>query len=82
MKSLVRVPIRTRAAEVTVSAWRLELTCNEGTGAIVLAEPSSGEAHYRGEGLLLGWPQERLSDVWAALLPAGDDDGSDTPQLG
>lgn len=81
-RPLARAPIRTRSASVTVSAWRLEVTSDQGPGAIVLAEPPTGETHYRGEGIFLGWPQERLAEVYAALQPPDEDGGLDTPQLG
>jgi hypothetical protein len=79
----VRVPIHVRAHGARVSAWRIEIACDEGKGAIVLAEVNPGESHYRGEGLCLGWPQEKLAGVYAAARPRGDDDNpSDGPQLG
>jgi len=79
---LARVPIRTRSASVTVSAWRLEVTSDQGPGTIVLVEPASGEAHYRGEGIFLGWEQERLAEVYTALRARGEEAGLDSPQLG
>jgi hypothetical protein len=79
---LARVPIRTRSASVTVSAWRLEVTSDQGPGTIVLVEPASGESHYRGDGIFLGWGQERLAEVYAALRARDEEGGLDTPQLG
>jgi hypothetical protein len=79
---LARVPVRTRSAGVTVSAWRLEVTSDQGPGAIVLAPPSTGEAYYRGDGIFLGWAQERLAEVYAALRARDEDGGLDLPQLG
>jgi hypothetical protein len=78
----MRVPIRTRGGSVTLSAWRLEVRAEDGAGAIVLAEAPTGETHYRGEGILLGWSQERLAEVYAALQPPDDGGGPDMPQLG
>jgi hypothetical protein len=77
-----RVPIRTRASGVTTSAWRLEIAADQGTGAIVIIEVSPQESHYRGEGLFLGWTQERLAAVHDALWPRSDEPGFDLPQLG
>jgi hypothetical protein len=78
----VRVPIRTRGGSVTLSAWRLDVTADQGAGAIVLAEAPTGETHYRGEGIFLGWSQERLAETYAALQPPDDSGGPDVPQLG
>jgi hypothetical protein len=77
-----RVPIRTRASSLTRSAWRVEVACDQGTGAIVVVEVSPQESYYRGEGLFLGWPQERLAAVQEALRPRADDSGPDLLQLG
>ena len=77
-----RVPIRTRASGVTMSAWRLEIACDQGTGAIVMVQASSQESYYRGEGLFLGWAQERLAAVHDALLPRSDEPPFEVPQLG
>ena len=60
-----RLPIRTREAKVTLSAWRVELQLPNGDrGAIVHSEP-----FYRAEGALLGASQQRLAELWKALLP-------------
>ena len=77
-----RVPIRTRSTSVTQSGWRVEIRCDEGTGAIVLAETGPGESCHRGEGLFLGWPQDRLAALYQAVRPRADDAPADTPQLG
>ena len=75
--SLRRMPIRTRDSSVTRAGWSLVVSCSSGEGAVVLAD-----SFYRGEGLLLGWPQERLAQLYSALTaaPAGDDGSG--PQLG
>src|SRR5258708_19170122 len=77
---LARVPIRTRSASVTVSAWRLDVTSDQGPGTIVLIEPPNGGGHYPGDGIFLGWAQERLAEGYAAL-PAREDGGLDLPPL-
>jgi hypothetical protein len=64
-----RVLIRTRGSGATLSAWRVELTLPQGNGTIVLAEVGKEQAWYRGEGVLLGAPQERLAELWKASLP-------------
>lgn len=77
-----RVPIRTRSTNVTQAGWRMELRCDQGRGAVVLAETSPGETYHRGEGLFLGWPQDSLAALYEALRPRADDAPLDTPQLG
>jgi hypothetical protein len=81
-KPLARVPIRTRGSNVTLSAWRLELSSDQGHGAIVIVEGEAEKPHYRGEGACLGWPQQRLAAVYAALLPREGETDMPTPQLG
>ncbi|HJZ85552.1 MAG TPA: hypothetical protein VKN99_10295 [Polyangia bacterium] len=72
-KPLERVPVRTRDSEATLSGWRLEVTSDQGAGAIVLVELSPQESCYRGEGAFLGWPQARLAEAYQALTkPAGE----------
>jgi len=55
-----RVPIRTRESNVTRSAWRMEVQCDEGAGAITFVD----DAFYRGAGHFLGWSQEDLAAAW------------------
>jgi len=70
---LARVPVRRRDSDYTLSAWRLEVTCDQGSGAIVLVEISPAESRYRGDGVFLGWPQDRLAEVYRDLTqPSGD----------
>jgi hypothetical protein len=76
-----RVPIRLRSSGATRSAWRMAISCDQGTGAIVLAEVGPTERHYRGEGLFLGWTHERMAALYASLLPQADDPVGG-PQLG
>lgn len=70
---LERVPIRARGLSHSLSAWRVAVTCEQGRGVILLVEPSPQEKYFRGEGLFLGWPQQRLARVYGALLPQADD---------
>ena len=81
-RALERFPIRTRESSVTRAAWRLSVTSAEGEGAIVLLELSSGQTLYRGEGVFLGWPQERLEPAYHALLPRSDEPNFEIGQLG
>jgi hypothetical protein len=79
---LARHPIRTREGATTRSAWRLAATSAQGPGAIVLVEVSSAESFYRGEGVFLGWEQERLAEAWRALLPEPVGADPEMAQLG
>jgi len=73
-----RIPVRTRESTVTLSAWRVELTAPR--GAIVLVE-IGGRTVYRGEGGLLGSPQDKLANLWREALPPPEP-AADMPQLG
>jgi hypothetical protein len=79
--ALERFLIRTRGSSATRSAWRLSATCGEGPGAIIFVETSSQETFYRGEGVFLGWPQDRLEAAYQALLPKTEE-SFETQQLG
>ena len=65
VESRERVHIRVRENASTLAAWRVSLRAPR--GAIVLAE-AGGKSWYRGEGDLLGVPQERLAELWKAAL--------------
>ena len=80
--TLDRVPVRTRESAVTRSAWRLAFSGEQGEGSIVLLEVPGGPALYRGEGICLGWSQERLADAYRELRPAGGGREPDPGQLG
>jgi hypothetical protein len=81
---LERHPIRLRGSGYTEAAWRLRVRCAEGQGAIVLVEVSPGESVFRGEGLFLGWDQDRLRSVYEAAASQGapGDPPVEIPQLG
>jgi hypothetical protein len=80
--ALERFAIRTREAGVTGAAWRLEVACAEGPGAIVCVDAASGPALYRGEGVFLGWPRERLEAAYFALRPVDSSPPLELNQLG
>jgi len=65
VESRERVEIRTREHASTLAGWRVSLKAPQ--GAIVLAEVG-GRSWYRGEGDLMGTPQERLAELWKAAL--------------
>ena len=75
-------PIRLREAGTTLGAWKLMLASDEGDGAITLVEPAGQAPLYRGEGVCLGWNQERLAAAYAALQPRDDEPQLELPQLG
>ena len=80
--SLERFSIRTRESSSTQAGWRLVAASDEGEGAIVFVETRPDEALYRGDGVFLGWPQERLAAAYNALLPRPESDGFETQQMG
>lgn len=77
VESRERVQIRTRESRSTLAAWRVALRSPQ--GAIVLAE-TNGRSWYRGEGELLGTPQEKLAELWKAALSTEKE--PDLPQYG
>jgi hypothetical protein len=79
---LERFSIRTRESSVTQAGWRLSVVAREGAGAIVLVEIPGGSAVHRGDGVFLGWSQERLAAAFAALTPKDTDPPFETAQLG
>jgi hypothetical protein len=81
--ALHRVPLRTRGAGYTASAWRLEVLSAEGQSSITLAEGPSG-SFYRGDGALLGASQEGMAALWTELTTptVADDENAISPQLG
>ena len=77
VESRERVEIRTREHASTLAGWRVSLKAPQ--GAIVLAEVG-GRSWYRGEGDLMGTPQERLAELWKAALSV--DTEPELPQYG
>jgi hypothetical protein len=65
-----RVAVRARATSHTFSAWAFAVETEEGSGTIARVEPSPDEAFWRGDGVFLGWTQERLAAAWDALRAA------------
>ena len=78
VRSMERVPIRTRESNVTRSAWRMEVQCDEGAGVITLVD----DGIYRGEGLFLGWSQEDLAAAYAGAQRHDDGPPFELMQLG
>ena len=82
--ALERVSIRRRESAITTAAWRLTFEADQGTGTITRVEAGAGALHWRGDGVVLGWPVDRLAELYALLTRAvgGDDPGIDFQQLG
>jgi hypothetical protein len=80
--SLERFLIRTREGSTTQSAWRLSVASEQGEGAIVFVEVSPEETFFRGDGVFLGWPQDRLAAAYSILLPKPEHDGFEMQQMG
>ena len=80
--ALERIAIRMRESGVTLSAWRLGVSTAEGQGAIFLVETPGGGTLFRGDGVCLGWPQQRLESAYRLLLPGTVDAEPDAGQLG
>ncbi|HEY6928512.1 MAG TPA: hypothetical protein VJA66_02445 [Thermoanaerobaculia bacterium] len=80
--SIERFLIRMRGGTVTQSAWRLLATADQGQGTIIFVEASAAENFYRGDGVFLGWPQDRLEAAYRALLPKPDEPDFEMHQLG
>ena len=82
-EALRRIPLRVRGGNVTLSGWRLDITSAQGVGAITQADETDHQVWLRGEGYLLGFPQERLKEIWAALTAHEETSAGDSgPQLG
>ncbi len=79
---LERFLIRLREGATTQSAWRLSVTCDEGQGAIIAVEIPPEVVFYRGDGIFLGWTQDRMAAAYQALLPKPEADGFEMHQLG
>jgi hypothetical protein len=79
---LERCPIRTRESGVTQAGWRLSVASPEGSGSIALVELARAAAVFRGDGVFLGWPQDRLAAAYAALTPTDSEPPFETAQLG
>jgi len=75
-RDLERVLVRLRESQVTTAAWRLDLTSDQGAGGVVRVEVSAGQTVYRGDGVLLGWSQEQLAELYETLTRPADGGGS------
>ncbi|MGZ4807972.1 MAG: YybH family protein [Thermoanaerobaculia bacterium] len=78
MRSLERVPIRTREIGATTSAWRMTIDTPEGRGTITLLDGGS----YRGDGAFLGRSPEELAGAYGALAVSETPPTPDLQQWG
>ena len=79
---LERFLIRLREGSTTQSGWRLAVASDEGPGTIIALEIPPDVVLYRGDGIFLGWTQERMGAAYRALLPKPEEDGFHMQQLG
>jgi hypothetical protein len=71
-----------RESGVTHAGWRMEIGSDEGDGAIVLIELTVDRSVCRGDGVFLGWSQERLAAAYLALRAEPDEPHFELNQLG
>ncbi|HEY8131180.1 MAG TPA: DinB family protein [Thermoanaerobaculia bacterium] len=79
-RSLERAPVRVREIGTTVSAWQMIIDSDRGSGTITLVDVS-GQPVYRGEGIFVGWSQEKLRTEYQRLNKPPDEP-FDLQQLG
>lgn len=73
LRALERVPIAWDPAEPIVAAWRMTVSSERGTFAIVrIDRPEAPGGFYLGEGIFAGCDQERLAATYSALVPVDD----------
>ena len=80
--SLERSALRIRESSSTQSGWRMTIESAEGAGSILLLEAVPGGPLYRGDGIFLGWTQERMAAAYAALRSEPETESFETQQLG
>jgi len=79
---LARVALLTRELAATMSGWRLSIVADEGEGGITRVDTEEGATIHRGDGICLGWTEERLASAYAALLPRDEPPEPENLQLG
>src|SRR5947207_386361 len=79
---LARVAVRRRESDVTSSAWRLQVTSDQGAGSIVLVDVSVDRSCFRGDGIFLGWSEARMAEIYADLTRAAGGSDLELLQLG
>ena len=84
--SLVALPLfaagskpRCVALEHVRGAWRMQIRCEQGAGAISLSDTSAAKV-YSGEGVFSEWSQQQLGAMYDSLVP--QEVGFELMQLG
>jgi hypothetical protein len=62
-------------------AWRMQISCERGDGAISLADTSEQKS-YRGDGLFATWSQDDLRAMYQMLIPKESGAAFELMQLG
>ena len=62
-------------------AWRMQIQCEKGDGAILLVD-SGSRVTYRGEGIYAKSSQKDLEATYQSLVPKDEGSPSHTQQLG
>ncbi|HET9793485.1 MAG TPA: hypothetical protein VFS34_03400 [Thermoanaerobaculia bacterium] len=60
----------------------MAIESEEGSGSILVLESVAGVPLYRGDGIFLGWTQDRLAAAYATLRSDPEPDSFETQQLG
>jgi hypothetical protein len=63
-----RIPVRSTGSVVTLSGWRMDVSSDQGAGAITSLELPEGTC-YVGDGVLSAWPAEDLARAYLQLTP-------------
>ena len=84
--SLVALPLfaagskaRCVALEHVRGAWRMQIRCEQGVGAISVSDTSATKT-YSGEGIFSEWSQKELGTMYDSLVP--QEEGLELMQLG
>lgn len=78
MRSLERLPVRTRESGATTSAWRMTIQTNAGMGAITLLDSGA----YRGDDAMMGWSQEQMRELYTTLATQNNSAQNELQQWG
>ena len=86
--SLVALPLfaagskpRCVALEHVSGAWRMQIRCEQGVGAISVSDTSAKKS-YSGEGIFSTWSQEQLASMYESLIPQDTGASIELMQLG
>jgi hypothetical protein len=70
--------------DTRTAGWRLDVSCDQGNGSIVLWDDAPPLSRLQGEGIFRGWSQAKLLRVYDSLLESATSGDQDfrVPQLG